>query len=196
MKRTVFLTGIVVLLIYVSTAVAPARASVFSKKKDEKREENVAFQLVRLAENVGRLGDASEDSLTAEQAKEIYDIIKPLRKQDKLTQEQAKEAYDGINGVLTDEQKKTIGEIKPEKAGWKGGQWGSSDFGDPPSAGNMPPPPRGSQGRFSHGDMKDFNHFNPSKNMPMASDLNKKWDVLLGKLEDIAGLSKKTDKDK
>ncbi len=192
MKRTVFFTGIAILLIFVPTAVTPAYASVFGKKKEQQREENVTFQLVRLAENVGRLGDASKGSLTAEQAKKIYDIIQPLRKQDKLTQEQAKEAYDGINGILTDEQKETIGEMKPEKKGWKGGP----GAGGPPSDGNMPPPPMEHQGRFSPEDMKDFNPFNPSKNVPMASDLNKKWDVLLGKLEDIAGISKKNKKDK
>ncbi len=161
---------------------AQAEDSGPNKNKGGRREENVTFQLVRLAENVGKLGGTAKGDLSAEQANKILLIINSLRKRDSLAQKQAKEAYDNINGVLTDEK----------KGGGKGGPGGGP--GGPPHDGNMPPPPRDGQSRLGPDDMKNFNPFNPSKNMPMAGEFNKKWDSLLGKLEKTAGISKKSDK--
>ncbi len=159
-----------------------------------------AFQLIRILDNASRLNDGKKGKLSKEQAKKILDIIAPLRKQKTLTQKQAKTTLDKISVILTDEQKKLIEEMKPEKKKGKAGAGGNGPGGGmaPPEGGPGMGGPGGEGGpgggpggnSAAQKNMESLNPFNPPADLPMAQMMVKQTGEIFKKFENIAGIKK------
>lgn len=152
-----------------------------------------AFQIIRILDNASRLNDGKKGKLSKEQAKKILDVIVPLRKQKTLTQKQAKATLDKINGILTDEQKKLIAEMKPERKKGKAGAGGNEPGGGmaPPEGGpGMGGPGGGGPGGGAPANMESLNPFNPPADLPMAQMMVKQTGEIFKKFENIAGIKK------
>jgi hypothetical protein len=70
---------------------------------------------MRLFRAIGRLNEDKNTPLTAEQAKKVLAVMKPLRTQPKLTPEQAEETYKKLEAILTDAQRKAIEQAARER---------------------------------------------------------------------------------
>ncbi|MFA6451524.1 MAG: hypothetical protein WCX65_18780 [bacterium] len=193
MKRTHLIFWAAMAVFSLTAITAPALAAPPNGRQDGQKGfgngPRAAFQLSRLARNVGNLDTAGKNRLTAVQAKKILGIIKPLRKQTSLTDDQAKAATDKINVILTAEQKKLITAMKPERRG--GGGPGGGMHNGPGGPGGMHEGPGGEGRHQNRGMIENFNPFNPSKDMPMADELSKQCNDMFNKLEKIAGTNAK-----
>lgn len=141
-----------------------AGPSEFRKQHEQMFKLQHAFFTLAVLERTGA------STLTAAQAKQILDIMTPLRSKPKLTEEEAKQALARVNKVLTAGQLKAIADAESGRGNRPRPGDGQRPPPPAPGPGQKPPegarrPPQGESGQpreprqFDPEAMKDFNPF-------------------------------------
>lgn len=140
------------------------------------------FQLMQMVGHIGEIDKDKKYTLTPAQAKQVLDVLKPLRSKPKLTQDQAKKALKDLKKVFTAKQLNAIARIKPRiRQGQQGSNPRANAGARPrPEAGNRNP-----QRRFDPNAMKDFNPFysKAPKDDQRAQARIKRWNEFFAALE-------------
>ncbi len=104
--------------------------------------------LVRLVRNLSLIQKVQGKGLNSQQAQGLAPILKELKSAEKLSDKDCETKLAAINKVLTDDQKKTLEDLQPQRSGGMGGGMGRMGGGPsgPPgfagaSGGGAPPMP-------------------------------------------------------
>ena len=183
-----------------STAGGRRQFAEFQKQHES------TVRLERYARGIMRL-EQGQHKLTAAQAKQILDILQPLRTQPKLIQDEAKETQFALQKVLTMEQRTEVNAVPergsgggfrgPGGAGGSGGNGGPGMSGGPGGPGGpggaMRRPggqngdrPNGQRRQFNAEAMKDYNPFNPQSGGMGGPRAAERWDAFFKALEEKA----------
>jgi len=121
------------------------------------------FKLQHTFLTLAALEKTDKGTLTQSQAKQILDIMTPLRSKPKLTEEEAKQTLARVNKVLTAGQLKAIADAESGRGDHQGPRDGQRP--PPPAGATGQKPPEGAPGpphqprQFDPEAMKDFNPF-------------------------------------
>ncbi len=135
------------------------------------------FQLIRTVRHIAEIDKDEKHALTPEQAKQVLDILTPLRSEPKLTGDGAKQVLKDLKKVFAADQLNAMARIKPRfQSGRTRGERRAQTGTD--GMDRRPPPPTV---------MKDFNPFyaKVKKGDKHAEQRAKRW------AEFFAGLEKK-----
>lgn len=150
-------------------AAGPSRAG--------QEQHKYTFQLIRMVRHIAEIDKDEKHALTPEQAKQVLDILTPLRSEPKLTEDGAKQVLKDLKNVFTADQLNAMARIKPRfQSGRTPGERRARTGSD--GMDRRPPAPTV---------MKDFNPFykETPKGDERAEQRAKRWD------EFFAGLEKK-----
>jgi len=92
-------------------------------------------ELVRLVRNLSLIQKVQGKGLNSQQAKGLAPILKELKSAEKLSDKDCETKLAAIHKILTDEQKKTLEGLQPQRGGGMGGGMARM------SGGGLPPPP-------------------------------------------------------
>jgi hypothetical protein len=156
MMRNRLVIGITVLLMLVFGTVLYAQQEGGDRggrpENDQRRAMFGQFrntmQLMRTVRNIPELDKDQAHRLNRAQAKQILEIVQPLRSQPKLTPEKAKAVLEKVEKVFTKAQIEVMAKMRPARRGGQGGQNGAGgrlgrdNNGGQPGAGR----PQGNRG--------------------------------------------------
>jgi len=174
-----------------------ARQEQFAQFQEQHK---YTMQLSGLARNIGRMEREGQYKLTPAQAKQILEILQPLRTQPKLTQDEAKDTIRALQQVLTMDQRTEVAKLQAatppggnRRGGGAGGPGGGA--GRPGGNGGQGAPGAGSRGgpagsrqggdrpRFDPEAMKDYNPFNPASTGMGGQRAAGRWEEFFTALE-------------
>lgn len=150
-------------------------------------------QLLGMVMRIMQIERSGEHVLTADQARRVLAILKPLRTKDKLTDGEAGKALDSLKNALTADQLKATADMGPRfSSGRRPDQGGTSPTGMPrpdrPRPNGPTGPPRAENGQRPAGPrMLDFNPF--ASKAPAG---NERANMMVKMMDEFfAGLEKK-----
>ncbi|MEI7832178.1 MAG: hypothetical protein WCJ56_03135 [bacterium] len=178
---------------------APDRAAMTKYMEEHKS----GMQLSQKVRNIAKLEKDGKAKLSAEQAKKILDVLKPLRSVQDIDEDTAKDVNRQVSAVLTSDQNTEMAGFPTGRGGRAGGanSGGNGGAAGAPDAGPGGPPagaggqgggqgaPGGGQRAGGNRPPMDMEHFNPFYVKPDAAADDKgahRWDEFFNGLESKA----------